>query len=874
MLELRDYQKRSLDALESYLRLAVEHGAKMAFLHQTERPYRAVPQLPALPYICLRVPTGGGKTLMACHALGIVTKEYLQAERTVYLWLVPSNTIRDQTLAALRDRRHPYRQAVDAQFGGLVTVMDLTEALYVTRSTLAGETCIIVATLAALRVEDTEGRKVYETAGALMDHFSGLSAELESLLERNGNGVIPYSLCNVLRLWRPVVIMDEAHNARTQLSFDTLARFNPSCIVEFTATPETTHKPEKRQFASNVLHHVSAAELKAEDMVKLPIKLETRSEWKEVLSEALKTQRTLEALAKEEEKQTGEYIRPIVLLQAQPKHKDKETLTVEVVRQSLIDDFHVPEDQIAVATGQTREIDDVDLFARECPIRFIITVAALKEGWDCSFAYVLCSVAEIGSARAVEQVLGRVLRLPRAKRKRHPELNCAYAVAASRRFIEAATSLKDALVENGFQQMEAELFVSSEEPQATFFGAGTLFFEAEQVVPEMPDLTRLPAELRDRVTFDPQTNTLAVTKPLTETDKAALEQCFTSPEGKQAVEVLVQLSHGRPVAAQPTSEERGPFRVPMLAIRVDGQLELFEEGHFLDTAWRLSECDAGLTEADFASEYVSGTTGEIDVTEQGKVEVHFDVHFVDQIHRQLRLLGMEPDWDVASLTNWLDRQIPHSDIIRTESTLFIHRALTGLIESRGLTIEQLAGQKFRLRTALAEKIDHHRRAEAVQAFQRVLFSADAETIEVSPEVCFDYSQDRYAPNWYYEGAYKFRKHFFPLVGELKGDGEEYECAVFLDQQDAVKCWVRNLERRPESSFWLQTSTDRFYPDFVALLVDGRILVVECKGEHLWSNDDSKEKRAVGELWADRSNGQCLFVMPKGTDWGAISAAVG
>jgi type III restriction enzyme len=868
MLELRDYQRRSLDALESYLRLTVQHGAKVAFLHQTERPYRAVPQLPALPYICLRVPTGGGKTLMACHALGIAAKEYLQAATAVCLWLVPSNAIRDQTLAALRDRRHPYRQAVDAKFGGLVTVRDLNGALDVTRGTLSGETCIVVATLAALRVEDTEGRKVYESAGALMDHFSGLSAELEAMLERN-NGVIPYSLCNALRLRRPVVIMDEAHNARTQLSFDTLARFNPSCIVEFTATPETTHKPEKGQFASNILHHVSAAELKAEDMVKLPIKLETRSEWKEVLAEALKTQRTLEAIAKEEEKQTGEYIRPIVLLQAQPKHKDKETLTVEVVRRSLLDDFHVPEEQIAVATGQTREIDDVDLFARECPIRFIITVAALKEGWDCSFAYVLCSVAEIGSARAVEQVLGRVLRLPGATRKRRPELNCAYALAASRRFIDAATSLKDILVENGFQRMEAELFVAAEQRQGTFFGTGTLFFEAEQVVPETPDLTRLPAELRERVTFDPQTNTLAVTKPLTEKDKTALEECFTTPEGRQAVEAIVELSHGRPVTAQPRPEGRGAFRVPMLAIRVDGQLELFEEGSFLDTAWRLSACDAGLTEADFPSAYVSGTTGEIDVTDQGKVEVHF----VDQIHRQLRLLGVEPGWDVAGLTNWLDRQIPHPDIVRAEATLFIHRALAGLIESRSLTIEQLAGQKFRLRTALAEKIDQHRRAAAVQAFQRVLFSAEADTIEVGPEVCFDYSEDRYSPNWYYEGAYKFRKHFFPLVGELKGDGEEYECAVFLDQLDAVKYWVRNLERRPGSSFWLQTSTDKFYPDFVALLVDGRILVVEYKGEHLWSNDDSREKRAVGDLWANRSNGKCLFVMPKGTAWTEVAGKV-
>jgi len=138
MLQLRDYQRRSLDALEGYLRRVVQLGANTAFYDVTNRPYRAVPQLPGLPYVCLRIPTGGGKTLMACHALGIATTEFLQAERAVCLWLVPSNTIREQTLAALRDRRHPYRQAVDAHFGGLVTVMDLTEALYVTRGTLAG----------------------------------------------------------------------------------------------------------------------------------------------------------------------------------------------------------------------------------------------------------------------------------------------------------------------------------------------------------------------------------------------------------------------------------------------------------------------------------------------------------------------------------------------------------------------------------------------------------------------------------------------------------------------------------------------------------------------------------------------------------------
>ena len=83
----------------------------------------------------------------------------------------------------------------------------------------------------------------------------------------------------------------------------------------------------------------------------------------------------------------------------------------------------------------------------------------------------------------------------------------------------------------------------------------------------------------------------------------------------------------------------------------------------------------------------------------------------------------------------------------------------------------------------------------------------------------------------------------------------------------------NFRGGPESSFWLQTSTDKFYPDFVALLTDGRFLVVEYKGEHLWSNDDSKEKRAVGALWADRSGGRCLFIMPKGKDFALIRGLV-
>src|ERR1043166_640469 len=198
MLTLKQYQQDSLDRLAGYFRLAVEHGAKAAFERATEgqRAFRDVPGLEGMPYVCLRVPTGGGKTLIATHAVGIAGRELLHTERVVCLWLVPTKVICEQTLKALRNREHPYRQVLDTAFGGNVVVMDLADALYVSHGTLNGATMILVSTLAALRVEDTDGRKVYETNGTLQPHFVGLDDALKARLEREGDGRVIFSLAH------------------------------------------------------------------------------------------------------------------------------------------------------------------------------------------------------------------------------------------------------------------------------------------------------------------------------------------------------------------------------------------------------------------------------------------------------------------------------------------------------------------------------------------------------------------------------------------------------------------------------------------------------------------------------------------------------
>jgi len=871
MLQLKQYQQHCLDRLREYLLQAGEHGARPAFVLMTNRPYLPVPHLPELPYVCIRVPTGGGKTFMACHALDITARELLHQDRAVCLWLVPTKQIARQTLDSLRDRKHPYRQALDDAFGGHVAVMDLAEALYVPRGTLEGDTAVIVSTLAALRVEATEGRKVYEPAGALEPHVSGLSEAVRRKLECYENGKPIPSLANVLRMWQPVVIMDEAHNARTKLSFETLERFSPSCIIEFTATPQMEHRPGRGHYASNVIAHVSAAQLKAEEMIKLPIQLHTRPGWREVLADAVQAQRDLKKTAADEEAATGEYIRPIVLIQAQPNRKGQDNVIVDVVRASLVDDCKVPEAEVAVATGSKREIDGVDLFDRNCPVQFIITQQALKEGWDCSFAYIFASVADIGSTKDVEQLLGRVLRLPSAKSKKDPKLNQAYAMVSSQRFVETLGRLAEVLVENGFERIEAEQFITPSQPLLPGV-PGPLFSgpSISEKVPEAPDLSKLEGELRERVTYDADGASIGIVGPMTVPERTALEECFATDAGKEAVRKLYDASRGRAVDGATPAE---PMQVPALSIRADGQLELFDESHFTAGEWDLAACDARLAEEDFPSIVVAGADGEVDVSDAGKIEARA----VRQVRRQLALLRPTANWTVAGLTNWIDRDIWQrfawrESITRTQSTLFIRRAIEQLVEDRGVSVDQLATEKFRLAAAVAALMDRHRMAIRRQGWQTLLFEPGGREIVTHPAVFLLIGQDKYDPNWYYEGGYKFQRRALPLIGELKSQGEEFECAQYIDQMSQVKRWVRNLDHG-DSAFWLQTSSDRLYPDFVAELTDGRWLVVEYKGEHLWSNDDSKEKRAVGDLWADRSDGRCLFVMPKGPDFEAITSRV-
>ncbi|MEK6641135.1 MAG: hypothetical protein AABZ17_10760, partial [Nitrospirota bacterium] len=252
--------------------------------------------------------------------------------------------------------------------------------------------------------------------------------------------------------------------------------------------------------------------------------------------------------------------------------------------------------------------------------------------------------------------------------------------------------------------------------------------------------------------------------------------------------------------------------------------------------------------------------------------------FVGTLHQQVLQLGGANEWSLESLVAWLDREIDHPDIPAGESAEFLRKVIRGLMAKLGMTdVSTLALDRFRLRDEITARVQHHRESERKASFQLLLLQGSPLTVDEGRTINF--KTMGYEPSRGYEGGFQFQKHYFgPKPGELsekKSDGqttEEFRCAQFLDGLPHVQFWVRNLPRKP-TSFRLQTSTDWFYPDFLCQLRDGRALAVEYKGKHLYDSVDADEKRAIGQVWASRSGGRCLFAMPSDRDFSAVDKAI-
>ena len=416
-----------------------------------------------IPHICFKVPTGGGKTLLGAAAL-----ERLNRPTGLVLWMVPSNAIYRQTKAALWNREHPYRQMLERASCGRVKVLEKDGAL--AAGDVASYLCVMLVSLqSANRKENKDFLRMFRDSGRYATFFPDnddalgdgrLLQEHPDLECHPDNGPVKHSLVNVFKMLRPVIVLDEAHKAYGQQSENTdefvasVNRLNPELVIELSATPSGRR--------SNLLVDVSGVDLKNEEMIKLPVNIRTfnNAEWQYTLNEAHAELERLDAEAVALQQSEGRYLRPIAVVRVErtgAEQRDGRRIHAEDVREHLTHNLGVPPEAVAVQSSSRRELDGVDLRSEFTPVRWIITQAALMEGWDCPFAYLLVVLDNIQAKRAITQLVGRVMRQPDARRTGRPALNQCYVYCQNTSVGEAVQFVKAGLEQEGMSGLDDDV---------------------------------------------------------------------------------------------------------------------------------------------------------------------------------------------------------------------------------------------------------------------------------------------------------------------------------------------------------------------------------------------------------------------------------
>ncbi len=414
-----------------------------------------------IPHICMKLPTGGGKTLLGAAAL-----ERMKPAAGLVLWITPSRAIFRQTWRAFAQRLHPYRQYLERACGGRVKLLKKTDAFSL--ADVENFLCVMPIMLQAADREDRNFLKIFRDSGhypsffpepddkpandKLLEEYPNLETadvtgdETGPDLAWGKQGPVKHSLFNVLKTARPIIVLDEAHNAYTRKRRLRLSEFNPRFILELSATPETG--------VSNILVDVPGAALKREEMIKLPLNIHNfeNADWKYTLSKAKERLDHLEQEARNLRGESGRYIRPIMLIRVERVGRDQrdgQHVHAEDVRDYLMAQLRVPEDYIRRKTAEKDEIADEDLLSPYSTVRYILTKDALREGWDCPFAYVLTLLDSTSTTRALTQMTGRVLRQPDTELTGRTKLDESYIYCFDRNVGEAIVNVKRGLEQEG-----------------------------------------------------------------------------------------------------------------------------------------------------------------------------------------------------------------------------------------------------------------------------------------------------------------------------------------------------------------------------------------------------------------------------------------
>lgn len=864
-MELKPYQQDVIQDLEKYLSYLQTHNSPAKAFNQLwtdrvgeynpltkvgMRPYKD--NIPNAVHIAIKVPTAGGKTFIACNALYSFNKYFNQGNAKAVVWLVPWSNLLQQTYNNLNNPTHPYREKINSLFGHKVEVYQkdqLLQGANFNPTSVTEQLNIFVLNFSSLRIDKAkkEDRKIFQENGAL-EAFRDIIINKDLVLEDTDET----ALINVIRSLNPIVIVDESHNAESDLSVEMLKNLNPSMVLDLTATPKEN---------SNIISFVSALKLKQENMVKLPVVVYNHHKKEEVINSALHLQRQLELLAKEEETTTGKYIRPIILFQAQSNIKGKDNTTFQKIKEQLVK-LRIPEEQIKIKVSGIDELKGVNLMDRNCPVRYIITVNALKEGWDCPNAYILASLADKSSPVEVEQILGRVLRQPYVTKHNSPLLNMSFVLTASARFNDTLDNIVKGLQDAGFSKDD---YYAEELPEPKLTNEEILqqdLFENPVVTEVKSDddfnINAIDFNPDEEVTLESYTNNITVIGHITE--KAVLESKLFE-EKVSNIEIDDNTSFFTEVMKQTpkryfidkqfqsivSSIILPQFFLKVAKDELHGNI-LFEELTEYETllsknsllkGFNLLECDTKINfdeiSADiYAVDYDNskGTATANKVTQRAK-NILVDTILSKPKENQIKDVSKFIVSKLGDMT-----PISEQDLKR-----YVGRVFESLSNDQ---IRDIITNEFIYIQKIKNKITDLSSDYSKQQFNILLDSNDA----------------------YVKGNFVFSESINPInpstpIGKSLYEREdtmniyEQEMIMTIASMENVEFWHRNLTRG--RGFYINGYYRDHYPDFILYTKKGNIVLIETKGDHL-DNDDSKDKNKLGKIWAEKSGENYKYFM--------------
>lgn len=862
-MKLKNYQIQVIRDLERFLELLIEKQS-ISSAYSTlwnEKgvnvgidgmpPYNS--ELAGVPQVCFKVPTGGGKTFLAANSIKPIFDSMPHIHPKAVVWLVPSDVILTQTYRTLTDKNHDYRKKIDVDFGNKVEIYSKQQLLNgqnFNPTSVSDNLSVFVLSYDSFRTSKKDGRKAYQENGSLLP-FVRFKQDNGALLEDTDET----ALIQVIRKLNPVVIVDESHHATSKLSREMLQNFNPSFVLDLTATPKK---------GSNIISFVDARQLKAENMVKLPVIVYNRKSQEDVFVSAISLRRKLENEAVEEQKNGGRYIRPIVLFQAQPRTNDDST-TYDKIKHTLID-MGIPESEIAIKTADRDELKNIDLSSNDCSIRYIITVNALKEGWDCPFAYILATVANRTSSIDVEQILGRILRLPNTRKNEKEVLNLSYVITSSNAFYATLDKVVAGLNAAGFTSKDYRIddYVEQDTGFPVEEQVGNIQTELKLDNDVTDDTNNVSDEIDSlnvdfvREQISPFVNNEnmesqrqsevsdAVTDML---DHAKTQNELYWKDFQETEDVYVPVP-------QEVGDKMKHYKLNPLYVAEVEQLEMpqfmIETGRSLFSE---HEQQVLTKENLYAGFSLLDKDTVIDFDSIDAEIAKIDIDDSDALPKAWKLQG----FDSQNVKQWFDEQPSERKIRLCKDMIIKKLSKNNAINDReletyvnriiqNLTEDQLTDME---QTPYVYVLKINKKVNSLlEAYAKKMFYEWVEKDKIS---CLP--------------AYKFPKEICPtetissipksLYSEEEKFDTEYERKVVMELSslDNVKWWHRNMARK---GFAINGAINA-YPDLIVRTESGKLLLIETKGDQL-ENSESREKAETGAKWAEMAGRMYKYYM--------------